>query len=119
MIGKSQGLSFCHVVSFFDFLADSSLEASPIHSNSLFLARRKLMNSNICEQVMCVPLRAFNACMGVCAWSTQGERLSVCAQKEATLSWLLQISLPHSSTERGSQEGERERERLRDNGNGG
>lgn len=67
MTGKSQGLSFCHVVSFFDFWADFSLEASSIHSNLLFLALRKLMNLNICEQVTCVPLCAFNACMGVCA----------------------------------------------------
>lgn len=101
---------------FFDFLADFSLEASPIHSNLVFLALRKLMNSNICEQVMCVPLRAFNACMGVCAWSTQGECLSVCAQRRRRFHGCFRSLY---LTVRQSEGARRERERLRDNGNGG
>lgn len=57
MIGKSQGLSFCHV----SFFPISGLifhcRASSIHLNLLFLALRKLMKSNVCKQV-CACLRA-------------------------------------------------------------
>lgn len=58
VIGKSQGLSFCHVVSFFSISGQIfHWRASSIHLNLLFLALRKLMNSNICERV-CVCLCA-------------------------------------------------------------
>lgn len=59
----SRGLSFCHVASLFDFLADFALEARPVHSNLLFLTLRQLINSSMCEQVLCV--RAFTGCMCV------------------------------------------------------
>lgn len=57
VIGKSQGLSFCHVVSFFISGLILHWRASSTHLNLLFLAPRKLMNSNICERV-CVCLYA-------------------------------------------------------------
>lgn len=57
VIGKSQGLSFCHVVSFFISGLICHWRASSIHLNLLFLTLRKLMNSNICERV-CVCLCA-------------------------------------------------------------
>lgn len=57
LIGKSQPLSFCHVVSFFISGLIFHRRASSIHLNLLFLALRKLMNSNICEPVcVCVCL---------------------------------------------------------------
>lgn len=60
MIGKSQGLSFCHV-SFSPETPISGLifhcRASSIHLNLLFLALRKLMKSNVCKRV-CACLRA-------------------------------------------------------------
>lgn len=57
VIGKSQSLSFCHVVSFFISGLIFHWRASSIHLNLLFLALRKLMNSNICER-LCVCLCA-------------------------------------------------------------
>lgn len=44
VIGSSQGLSFCHVVSFFISGLIFHWRASSIHLNLLFLALRKLMN---------------------------------------------------------------------------
>ena len=49
VISKSQGISFCHVVSFFISGLIFHCRASSIHLNLLFLALRKLMNLNICE----------------------------------------------------------------------
>lgn len=57
---------------------------------------------------MCASAR-INACAGVCV-RERVRRASLCMCKAATLSWLFQISLPHSSSERGSQEGERDGE---------
>lgn len=57
---------------------------------------------------MCASVR-INARAGVCVCEhVRRATLSVC--EGWTLSWLFQISLPHSSSERGSQEGERDGE---------
>lgn len=103
------GLSFCHVVSFFDFWADFSPEATSIHSNLLFLALRKLMNLSICEQVtvrVCLCAHSMVAWVYVRECMRRAASVRVC--EGATLSWLFQISVPHGSAKRGSQEGERE-----------
>lgn len=61
VIGKRRDLSFCHVACFFISGLIFHWRASSIHLNVLFLALRKLMNSNICERVcvcVCAPLCA-------------------------------------------------------------
>lgn len=98
--GKSQGPSFCLMASFFFlkitglfFFHWGLLPVIPIYYFSHWRKNSETWN--------------------VCA-SASLECLHMCVHKGATLSWRLQISLAHSLTERGW-----ERQRLRDNGNGG
>lgn len=107
MIGASRPLSFCHIsVPFLGLIFHRRRD--PFRCNLLILTLRVDESEFLCEKATRLMLAWVYAppCVCVC----------VCA-KEATLSWPFQISLPHSSTERGSQEGKRVR--LRDNGNGG
>lgn len=105
MTGKSQGLSFCHVVSFLISGLISHWRLVPFTPIYYFLRSGSWwiwISVNKLRVCLCAHL--------MLAWVYVRELL-FCVCEGATLSWLFQISLPHGSAKRGSQEGGRERER--------